>query len=134
MASDYRDLVAWQKARAFAAVVYRISQTFPRTEMFGLTSQMRRAVVSVACNIAEGHGRRSTKDRLQFLVIARGSLFELETQLLIATDLEYVAPEVSEKLMKHASNVARLVNGLIRYYETRATAPVHGRRSTANSS
>lgn len=114
--SDYRNLVAWKKARALASQVYRVTTQFPKAELFGLTQQMRRAAVSVPCNIAEGHGRRSSADRIQFLVIARGSLFELETQALIAGDLEFIAPAEAATVLEAATEVARLVNGLIRHY------------------
>jgi four helix bundle protein len=115
--SNYRDLVVWQKARKLAVAIYSVTRSFPRDEVFGITQQMRRAVVSVACNIAEGHGRRSAKDILYFLAIARGSLLELETQIVIATDLEYVRPQPSDTLVEQTLDVARLLNGLIRHYE-----------------
>jgi four helix bundle protein len=120
MKSKYRDLVVWQKARALAVDVYRVTQQFPRIEMFGLTQQMRRAAVSIVCNIAEGHGRRSEKDLLHFLGISRGSLLELETQILIATDLDYIDALRSDTLMNATLDVARLLNGLIRHHENRA--------------
>ena len=119
MKSQYRDLVVWQKARKLAVDIYRVTQHFPRVEMFGLTQQMRRAAVSVICNIAEGHGRRSTKDTLHFLGISRGSLLELETQIVIATDLEYIDQARSETLVEGALDVVRLLNGLIRHHESR---------------
>ncbi|HET8774945.1 MAG TPA: four helix bundle protein [Thermoanaerobaculia bacterium] len=115
--SNYRDLVVWQKARIFAVEVYRVTQRFPRAEMFGLTQQMRRAAISVASNIAEGHGRRSSKDILHFLRIARGSLFEIETQLIIATDLAYIQPRHSETVTQQLLDVVRLLNGLIRHHQ-----------------
>lgn len=117
--SDYRDLKVWQKARALATFVYRLSAQFPRHEMFGLTSQMRRAAVSVPCNIAEAHGRRSNADRINFFVIARGSLLEIETQALIAADLEYLQANAAETIVAQTTEVARLLNGLIRYYRGR---------------
>ncbi|MGZ5431779.1 MAG: four helix bundle protein [Thermoanaerobaculia bacterium] len=115
--SNYRDLVVWQKARKLAVEVYRVTQRFPRTEMFGMTQQMRRAAVSIPSNIAEGHGRRTSKDILHFLRIARGSLFEIETQILIATDLDYIEANRSEALARHALDVIRLLNGLIRHHQ-----------------
>jgi len=114
--SDYRDLEVWKKARVLATRVYRVTAGFPKHEIFSLTQQMRRAALSVPCNIAEGQGRRSTADRIQFLVIARGSLMELETQALIAADLEYLAPTLSEDLVANATEVTRMINGLIRHY------------------
>ena len=90
MPESYRDLIAWQRAKSLALDVYLFTRKFPKDEIYGLTSQMRRAAVSVPSNIAEGKGRYSKKEFLQFLYLARGSLLELETQLLIAHDLEYL--------------------------------------------
>jgi four helix bundle protein len=115
--SNYRDLVAWQKARQLAGDIYRATQCFPRNEVFGLTQQTRRAVISVICNIAARHGRRSARETLQFLGIARASAFEVETQIVIATDLAYLDAQASDLLVQHTLDVIRLVNGLIRYYE-----------------
>ena len=117
--SDYRTLEAWVKARALASHIYRLTAQFPRAEIFGLTQQMRRAAVSVPSNIAEGQGRKSTKDRIAFLVIARGSLHEIETQALIAGDLEFIATQRAEDIVERTTEVARLVNGLIRHYARR---------------
>ena len=117
--SDYRGLDAWIKARALASHIYRLTALFPRNEWFGLTQQMRRAAISAPCNIAEGQGRRATKDRINFLVIARGSLHELETQALIAGDLEFITEAEAEDVASRTTEVTRLVNGLIRHYAKR---------------
>ena len=85
--SSYRDLVVWQKAMTLVSSVYQLTRSFPDFERFGLTSQIQRAAVSIPSNIAEGQGRLATKEFRQFLGIARGSLKELETQLLISIDL-----------------------------------------------
>ncbi len=85
--------------------------------MFGLTSQMRRASISVVSNIAEGHGRRSVDDTIRFLVIARGSLLEIEAQTLVAMDLEFLDLDSGDKLVADALDAVRLLNGLIRHYE-----------------
>ena len=114
--SNYRDLVVWQRSRELAVAIYRVSRRFPRDEMFGLTQQMRRAVLSILCNIAEAHGRRSAKDRLRFLDIAHGSALEVEAQIVIAGDLEYIDQENAEQLVDQTLDVTRLLNGLIRYY------------------
>lgn len=90
MSESYRDLIAWQKAKALALELYICTRKFPKHEIYGLSSQMRRAAVSVPSNIAEGKGRRSRKELVQFLYRARGSLLELETQLCIAYELEYI--------------------------------------------
>ena len=87
---SYRELIVWQKAIDLVVAIYRITQSFPREEAFGLTSQLRRAAVSIPSNIAEGQGRRSAKEFQRFLDIARGSLQEVETQLLIANRLHYL--------------------------------------------
>jgi four helix bundle protein len=85
----YQELIVWQKAMELVELVYRMSKQFPREEIYGLTSQIRRAAVSIPSNIAEGQGRSTTKDFLNFLSVARGSLREVETQLLISERLEY---------------------------------------------
>ena len=93
--------------------VYRYSETFPKTEIYGLTSQLRRAAVSVPSNIAEGQGRTSTGEFKQFLGHARGSLLEIETQLQIALNLEYLKPEHYAVLHRECSEVGKVLNGLI---------------------
>jgi four helix bundle protein len=114
--SNYRDLDVWKKSRALTADVYRVTRKFPRAEMFGLTSQMRRAAVSVPCNIAEAHGRRSNADITHFLLIARGSLLELETEALLACDLEFATEEEANRLLAGVTATVRPLNGLIYYY------------------
>ncbi|HEU4888365.1 MAG TPA: four helix bundle protein [Thermoanaerobaculia bacterium] len=115
--SIYRDLEVWQKSRALASRVYQLTLSFPRSEMFGLTSQMRRASISVISNIAEGHGRKSIDDTIRFLVIARGSLLEIEAQTVVAIDLEYLESDTGEGLIAQTLEAVRLLNGLIRHYE-----------------
>jgi four helix bundle protein len=117
--SMYRDLVVWQKSRQLASSVYRLTRQFPRAEMFGLTSQMRRASISVISNIAEGHGRGSIDDTIRFLVIARGSLLEIEAQTIVAIDLEYVDNTNGQGLMAQTLDAVRLLNGLIRHYASK---------------
>jgi four helix bundle protein len=90
MARSYRELLVWQKAKALAVHIYQATDQFPRVETYGLTSQIRRAAVSVASNIAEGQGRLTSGEFLHFLGQARGSLLELDTQLAIALDLNYL--------------------------------------------
>ena len=111
--SSYRDLVVWQRAIQLCHAIYSVTASFPREERFGLTSQMRRAAVSIPSNIAEGQGRLSTSEFRQFLGIARGSLRELETQLLIAADLEYLSKEASERCLSTMEEVSRMLNALI---------------------
>ncbi len=111
--SSYRELIVWQKAIEMVSDVYRITRSFPRNEMFGLTAQMRRSAVSVPSNIPEGQGRATRGEFIQFLCNARGSLFELETQLAIASTLKYLEPNVARELTAKATEVARILNGLL---------------------
>ena len=120
MADNYRDLIAWQKAKTFALNVYRCTRKFPKDEIYGLSSQMRRAAVSVPSNIAEGKGRYSQKELVQFLYHARGSLLELETQLSIARDLNYVDQPVFEGLESETEELGRILNGLINRFQVSA--------------
>ena len=90
MGEGFRNLIVWQKAYAFALEVYKAAKNFPRDEIYGLTSQIRRAAVSVSANIAEGYERQHRKEYIQFLMIAKGSLGEVETHLMFARDLAYL--------------------------------------------
>jgi four helix bundle protein len=110
---SYRELVAWQKAMDLAAEVYRITKTFPHDELYGMTGQLRRASVSVPANIAEGQGRQTTGEFRQFLGHARGSLLETETHILLAMRLHYIPEDVGDGLLRAASEVGRVLNGLI---------------------
>jgi len=114
MSGTYKDLEAWQCARALVLEIYRNTSNFPREEMFGLTSQLRRVAVSVASNIAEGKGRFSDRELGQFLAVARGSVFEIETQVAIAMDLGFLDKPQSQELLQQCGEVGRLLNGLIR--------------------
>lgn len=114
---NYRDLLAWQKAMDLVESVYHVTQAFPREEVYGLTSQLRRAAISIASNIAEGQGRRSSRDFLRFLSIAYGSLREVETQILIAERLRYINASQRTTVIDQSSEVGRLVNGLMRTVE-----------------
>jgi four helix bundle protein len=109
----YEDLIAWQKAKAFATEVYRATETFPKTEIYGLTSQLRRAAISVPSNIAEGQGRLTKGEFCHFLGQARGSLLEVETQLSIAVDLNLLPEAEFRKLKAKSLEVRKILNGLI---------------------
>src|SRR5690242_4519653 len=109
----YQDLVVWQKSRELAGAVYRASQGFPASELYGLTSQVRRAAVSVSSNIAEGQGRLRVGEFQHFLGQSRGSLFELETQLAIAFDLGFLDQAEFNRLGSYTTEVRRLLNGLL---------------------
>ena len=113
MGCSYRDLVVWQKATAMVTEIYRATQSFPREEIYGLTSQIRRSAVSVASNIAEGQGRLSRREFRQFLEQARGSLLEMETQVVIAGNLGYLSRETVAELMNRSGEVSRLLHRLI---------------------
>ena len=110
----YSDLIVWQKAMDLVVDIYTATQQFPSSEAFGLTSQMRRAAVSVPSNVAEGQGRSTTKDFVHFLHVARGSLQEVETQVLIAQRLGFMAEPARAYLIRLTTEVARILNGLIR--------------------
>jgi four helix bundle protein len=108
----YRQLIAWQKAMELVRFVYELTDKFPREELFGLTSQIRRAVVSIPSNIAEGQGRNSTKEFINYLSIAYGSLMETETQNLVAEMRKYITAEESNAVMERSAEVGRVINGL----------------------
>ena len=131
MSNSYRDLVAWQVAVELVTDVYRSTGSFPRHELYGLTSQIRRAAVSVPSNIAEGQGRNSPGEFQQFLGNAKGSLTELETQLLIGRNLKYLAQSDLESLLKQSDRVSRLVNGLLQSLKRREQTPGE-KRGTRN--
>jgi four helix bundle protein len=111
---NYQDLVAWQKAMDYVEAVYLASRSFPGDERFGLTSQLRRAAVSIPSNIAEGQGRGSDAELVRFLRVAHGSLRETETQLLIARRLAFLAPASADQLLELSGEVGRLIQGLIK--------------------
>ncbi len=119
---DFHDLVVWQKAMALARKVYEATDTFPREEVFGLKSQIRRAAVSIPANIAEGHGRLTDLQFRHFLGNARGSLSELQTELELAQSLGFIPTEITGTLLEQNNEVARLLNGLI------AVMPSEGER------
>jgi four helix bundle protein len=125
---QYGELVAWQRAMVLVEQVYRITRDFPKEELYGLTSQMRRGAVSVPSNIAEGQSR-SSRDFVHFLSIAHGSLSELETQMLIARRLGYIDEEQLSDFRQSAGEVGRLIHGLSKSIRKLAT----GHRSLATS-
>ncbi|HZQ67932.1 MAG TPA: four helix bundle protein [Terriglobales bacterium] len=111
--SSFQDLRVWQDAMKLTEEVYRQTAGFPKHEVYGLSQQIRRAAVSVPSNIAEGKGRRTDKEFSQFLFHARGSLLELETQLMIAQALQYLPLEDSQRVLNLAEGVGRALSGLI---------------------
>ncbi len=126
---NFKDLLAWQKAMDFVEECYRLTQSFPSHEKFGLAGQLQRAAVSVAANIAEGQGRATTGEFLNFLSIARGSLMEAQTHLLIAQRLGYVKNDDVKRVLDGAADTARLLNGLIRSLKQKSSSqPLPPRR------
>ena len=113
MGRSYWDLIAWKKSMRFVSEVYRATQGFPREELYGLISQLRRAAVSVPSNIAEGQAHYSAREFHRFLSHARGSLVEIETQIMIAQDLAYLSSDQAERLLLKAAELGRILNGLI---------------------
>ena len=110
----FTDLHAWKESHAFALMIYNTTGRFPSVEQFGLTSQLRRAAVSVTSNIAEGFSRQSQKEKLQFYSIAHGSLSEVQSQLLIARDVRYIDAALCDELFVQSDLVGKLIHGLIR--------------------
>jgi four helix bundle protein len=110
----YRDLKVWQLGIEIALEIYRATDQFPQRELYGLTSQLRRASVSISSNVAEGHTRGATRDLIRFLGIARGSVAELETQLLISRRLNFVTVEQFDKLVGMLDEDSRMLSGLRR--------------------
>lgn len=108
----YRDLIVWKKAYIFTIEVYRATQQFPKEEMYGLTSQIRRATVSITSNIAEGFGRSGAKEKDQFYAFAHGSLYEVESQLFISKGIGYLTDNEHDKLLLQIEEVSRLLQGL----------------------
>jgi four helix bundle protein len=126
----FRELEVWQEAHRLVMMVYQATEKFPRREQFGLTIQFRRAAVSIPANIAEGFGRRSTKEFLQSLAIANGSLEECRYYSYLARELNYIQQGEYEALENQCGVVARLLSGLTRSLKARlGTSPVTGYRS-----
>jgi four helix bundle protein len=111
---SYRELKVWQKAIDLVVACYNLTKSFPKDEIYGLTSQLRRAAVSVPANIAEGYGRGSRKEYLQFLTVAQGSLKEVETHIIIAQRLGYVVQLRADSVLTLTEEVGKMLGGLIR--------------------
>jgi four helix bundle protein len=113
--TTYKDLDVWLQTRILVKTIYQFTKKFPKEEQFGLTNQVRRAAVSIPSNIAEGCGRNHFKDSIQFFFIARASLYELETQIILACDLEYI---LEQELLSVTDQITRCnKNGFINYYQ-----------------
>jgi four helix bundle protein len=131
-AHRYQDLLAWQRAIAFGERIYAVTSKLPQAETLGLRSQMLRSAVSVPSNIAQGQGRATRGEFQQFLGHARGSLYELETQILIASKLGYLSPEESDCLLTEARELSRILNGLIGSLKSMSTKSPFRQLATDN--
>lgn len=109
----YQNLIVWQKAMVLAKDIYSTTANFPKSELYGLVSQMRRCVISIPSNIAEGYGRASNRDLIHFLFISLGSSNELETQLLLSRDFSYITQENAEMLLQLNEQVNKMLSSLI---------------------
>lgn len=115
---EFTDLIVWQEGHKLVIAIYNLTKTFPREETYSLTDQMRRAATSVTSNIAEGFGRNTYKDRLQFYFTAQGSLTELKNQLLIAKDVKYISEQTFHSLLEQANITHQLLQGFIQRTKT----------------
>ncbi|WP_067619697.1 four helix bundle protein [Dissulfuribacter thermophilus] len=113
MADSYKDLVIWQKGMELVKDVYKLISIFPKEEVYGLSSQIKRSVISIPSNIAEGRGRNSSKEFTRFLQISIGSLFELETQLEIAKNLGFIEPREYESIYVKCLELEKMISSLI---------------------
>lgn len=111
---NYRQLSVWKRAHTFALAVYRTTKRFPNEERYGMSVQVRRAALSIVSNIAEGSGRQGDREHVRFLRIARGSVSEVECQLLLCRDLGYLEPNAWAVLDEQCQSLARMITGLIR--------------------
>jgi len=116
---SYRDLLVWKKAIELAKHLYHTTKSFPTSECYGLTSQIRRAAVSVASNIAEGQARGGTKEFIHFLYIAKGSLAELDTQSIISFELGYLTADINQKIFDDIAELQRMIHSLIQRLKER---------------
>lgn len=114
---NYRQLSVWKRAHSLALGVYRTTQSFPGSECYGLTAQVRRAATSIVANIAEGCGRQTNRDQVRFLAIARGSVCEVECELLLCRDIGYLDSDSWAVLDEDCREIGRMLNGLIRSFK-----------------
>jgi len=117
----FRDLIVWQKSMSLVTEVYKTSARFPSDERFGLTSQLRRCVVSIPSNIAEGFGRDTTNDYLRFLGIAKGSLYEAQTQIEIGRNLQFIEESRFTELLENAREIERMLTSMMRKLREKGT-------------
>ena len=120
---NFKELLVWKKSMEFVTEIYEITATFPSEEKFGLISQIRRTAVSIPSNIAEGNARRISADCIPFLKIARGSSAEVETQIIISKNLEFIGELRCEELTLKITEIMKMINGLINYLKTKPSSP-----------
>jgi four helix bundle protein len=120
MLRNHKELKVWQKAYQLCLEIYKLTKAFPKEEIYGLSSQMRRAAVSIPSNIAEGYGRKTTPEYIQSLYIAYGSICELETQLLLSGDLGYIREKEMEKIQQDIGEIERMLKALIKSLRERS--------------
>jgi len=123
MLKNYKELKVWQKSYELCLEIYRITAKFPKEERYGLTSQIRRSVVSIPSNIAEGYGRKTTRDYIRMLYISYGSVCELETQILLAGDLDLIEKGELRTLNKDIAEIERMLKALIKSLEKKPLNP-----------
>ena len=121
--NDYRDLKVWFEAMSLAEAVYLETKAFPKAELFGMTSQMRRSAASVPANIAEGFGREKTQSFIHFLRVAQGSLKELETHILLAQRVDLLLPEARDRLLSQTTTIGKMLRSFIRSLANRSGGP-----------
>ena len=115
---NYIELEVWKEARSLVKTIYEITKSFPTEELYGLTSQIRRCSISIPSNIAEGGGRKTSKESIHFFHIARGSLYELETQMYLALDQEYIRMDIHQEIIENITHCKKFLNGFINYYKS----------------
>ena len=116
--NDYKQLEAWKQSRFLVKSIYETTSSFPQNEIYGLVSQIRRASVSILSNIAEGIGRDTSKETVHFLYMSRGSAYEVESQLFVCFDLNFIKENALNELLELINSIKRLVNGLIKRYKS----------------
>lgn len=117
---SYQNLEVWKQTKDLVHTIYELTKSFPKEEQFGLTNQLRRAAISIPSNIAEGCGRNHFKDSIQLFFISRGSLYEVETQIIIAFDLKYITSEEQIITANKIQSCKKLLNGFINYFQNRS--------------
>jgi len=117
---SFTDLITWQEGHKLVLLIYKTTDKFPQKEIYALTSQIRRAAISITSNIAEGFSRNSIKEKIQFYYMALGSVTELQNQLIIAKDVEYIDEKTFNEVLHLSVSVNKLINGLIKSLKSRA--------------